>query len=92
MVVGSSEMRRKRPSTGAVKRLVERFNKLFPKGSKVEWRSINSDGVPYKTVTVQCEAYDSYGNAVCFFNEVRSFCSIEPGFVKYPKARVKGNR
>lgn len=71
--------------------LINKFNRLYPVGSKVMWRSVNHDGVEYQEVTVQTPAYDSYGQPVCFFNERPAFCSIEPGFVDYPKGRPRAH-
>lgn len=63
--------------------LVNKFNSTFPVGSKVHWRSVGKDGVPYKTVTVKEPAYLMNGQPVTFFEERRGCCSIEEAFVLY---------
>lgn len=71
--------------------LVERFNKRFPIGAKVQWRSIGKDDVPFEEVTVKSAAFDSHGQAVVFFEERSGYCSIDPRFVNYGKGRTDGN-
>lgn len=63
-------------------RLVNRFNKAFPKGSEVKWR--NHRDAEYETVTVRREAFiaDS-GHPVTFFNEKSGYCSIGQAHVAY---------
>lgn len=69
--------------TDKVTKLVNKFNSLFPVGTKVHWRSVGRDGVPYQIVTVQHPAYVSHGQPVVFFEERRGYCSIEENFVNY---------
>jgi hypothetical protein len=67
-----------------VNALVEKFNKRFPVGSAVEWRSIGRDGVPFKTHVVSHIAVNNNGQAVAWLLE-RGMVSIEPQFVNYGK-------
>ncbi len=67
-----------------VNELVDKFNKRFPLGSAVEWRSIGREGVPFKTYVVSHIAVNNYGQAVAWLLE-RGMVSIEPQFVNYGK-------
>lgn len=66
-------------------KIIAKFNKMFPVGSTVRWRS--SVGSEYQNMTVAHAAYDNHGLAVAFFNEKSGFCSVEPLFVDYPDQR-----
>ena len=65
--------------------LVRIFNEMFPVGSVVLWRSVGKDlaGNEHHSYVVASPAFNSYGNAVVFFQGKSGFCSIEPQFVKY---------
>lgn len=59
--------------------IINSFNDEFPVGSALMWKpSTISEPV---RVTVKYKAYSHHGMAVVFFNEVASFCSIEPQFI-----------
>lgn len=62
---------------------VERFNRKFPPGARVRWRSIASDSSPYQEYTVLYEAADHNGRAVAWFRERSGMVSVEPAFVDY---------
>lgn len=62
-------------------KLIERFNKRFPIGSMVRWRSYK-DG-PLMQMITRTEAFDSNGQPVVFFENKTGFCSIDPMFVDY---------
>lgn len=64
-----------------ISRLVGKFNERFPVGSKVNWRSHSR--LEYKEMTVKYKAIIQNGQAVCWFDEKSSCCSIEPEFVEY---------
>jgi hypothetical protein len=62
--------------------LVKKFNKQFKVGDKVNFKSSASS--ESKEVTVKTEAWlQNENTAVVMFEEVRSYCSIEPMFVEY---------
>jgi hypothetical protein len=65
--------------------LIEKFNQRFPVGSMVFWRSVNHRAYEHRVYTVRMAAFDHHGTAVCFFNERRGICSVEPGFVDYER-------
>lgn len=65
--------------------LIEKFNELYPVGSKVMLRKWASDSSPYIECTVKAEAFLTNSNdAVAFFNEISGFFSISPEFIQYP--------
>lgn len=67
-------------------KLVERFNQLYPVGSKVLLRKVSRDSFPYQEYTVQREAYAlNETEAVAFFEGISGCFSIEPQFIKYPE-------
>lgn len=61
--------------------IVSIFNKMFPVGSPVEWRSIK--GGPLRTYTVAAKARNQNGQAVAWFKERLGMVSIDPMFVNY---------
>lgn len=62
--------------------LVKKFNSQYKIGDKVNFKS--SAFSEAKQVTVKTEAWMQNENtAVVMFEEVRSYCSIEPMFVEY---------
>jgi hypothetical protein len=64
--------------------IVEKFNKHFPVGSKVEYRVLH-DKAPYEIVTVQTPAYlDKGKQPVAFFNELSGYYMITENFINYP--------
>jgi hypothetical protein len=66
--------------------LVDKFNQLYPIGSKVMVKRNSTKNCPLEEVTVKSEAFLSYSNApVCFFNEISGYFSIDKKFIKYPK-------
>jgi hypothetical protein len=66
--------------------IVDRFNELYPVGSKVPMRSIGTKGTPFVERIVESEAYVTAGGSPMVFYEGLSGCySIEPMFVDYPK-------
>jgi hypothetical protein len=67
------------------KDLVEKFNKQFPVGATVPWRSIGKAGVSHKDYTVRFAARDQNGQPVAWFNERSGMVSIEPQFVNYER-------
>jgi hypothetical protein len=70
--------------TAAAEKLVNRFNSLFPPGSKCHWRNIGKEGVPYEVVTVRVAAYLlPSGIPVTHFDERPGYCSIAENFVAY---------
>jgi len=73
-----------RLSTKQAQALVDKFNKQFPPGSGVYWRSINHPSAEYEYMTVRSVAFlSSGGTPVVFFEERGAYWSIEPEFVKY---------
>lgn len=70
---------------------IDKFNAMFPVGSKCQWRSIGKDGVPFQTVTVEHPAYDLHGQAVAFFAERRGCCSVDLNFVDYKAAEEESD-
>ena len=72
--------------------LVEKFNRLYPEGSKVKLRKIASPFCPVIECTVSYKAYLAYdGTPVAFFNEIAGAFSIEPDFVQYPDDNTTNN-
>lgn len=67
----------------STKRLIEMFNKRFPVGSRVRWRSVGNDSAEYQLVIVRSPAYDMHGQPVVFFEERSGCCSIMEQFVDY---------
>jgi hypothetical protein len=70
-------------NTKSNKQLIDAFNEMFPIGSKCLWRSVADGKEKHKELTVRSKAFDSYGQAVVFFEEISGYCSIEPQFVDY---------
>jgi hypothetical protein len=67
-----------------IEKLVEKFNQLYPVGSKVMLRKVASNSFPYKEYTVRAEAFiANSGQPVAYFNEISGYFSIEPEFVQY---------
>lgn len=65
--------------------LVEKFNRLYPEGSKVKLRKIASPFAPTIECTVCYKAHITYdGTPVAFFNEISGAFSIEDDFIQYP--------
>jgi len=64
--------------------LVEKFNQLYPVGSKVMLRKAASSRFPYQEYTVKKEAFctDSF-DAVAYFKGISGFFSIDTDFVQY---------
>lgn len=56
------------------------FNAKYPVGSKVKW--CNYIGADPVEMIVKSEAYVMSGTPVCFFENVRGCCSVEPDFIK----------
>lgn len=65
--------------------LKDKFNSMFKIGDTVRWRS--SRYTIYRDVTVKSEAFMNYATAVVYFEDISGFCSIDPEFLIYPKAR-----
>jgi len=61
--------------------LVKNFNENYNVGDKLLWKPIASFGFTPVEVTVKQKAFLNYGNAVCFFNEISGFCSVEPQYM-----------
>jgi len=72
-----------RLTPAAAEKMVAKFNRLYPVGDGVYWRSYVSDAAPYKYMTVKTPAFVANGQPVVFFQERSGYCSIEPEFVKY---------
>lgn len=71
--------------------IIERFNNLYPVGSKVQYRTVSMNGFPFKEGTVRDAAYINEGNPVAFLEEVRGFLCITPDFIKYPDEDLDKN-
>lgn len=70
--------------------LINKFNTMFPVGSKVRWRSVGNDGVPYEVLTVLGAAALLSGHSpVAWFRERVGCCSIEERFVDYALVEVE---
>ena len=66
-------------------KLVEKFNELYPVGSKVTLRKVSVKSAPYIECTVRSAAFAANAtNPVAFFEEISGYFSIEPDFIKYP--------
>lgn len=66
-------------------KLVEKFNKIYPVGSKVPLRKFAIESSPYIECTVKYAAFAANEiNPVAFFKEISGYFSIEPVFIKYP--------
>lgn len=66
-------------------KLVEKFNKLFPVGSKVGHKKIGLKSYPFEMRIVKSKAYVSSSyDAVAFFEGLSGYYSIEPNFIDYP--------
>ena len=66
-------------------KLVEKFNSLYPIGSKVMIRKIAIKSALYEQVTVNKKAITlNEIQPVASFEEISGYFSIEPAFVKYP--------
>lgn len=65
--------------------LVEKFNRIYPVGSKVMIRKVAFDDFPYNEYVVKKKAYctSSY-DAVALFEGISGYFSIDSDFVKYP--------
>lgn len=63
--------------------LVNKFNSLFPVGSKCHWRPIGKDGVEYELMTVDVPARMHGSEPIVWFKERRGMCSIAERFVAY---------
>lgn len=63
--------------------LVEYFNKNYPVGSVILWRSVSVETYPYTEMKVKQPAFLSNNQAVVFLQERPGFVSIEPEFVNY---------
>jgi hypothetical protein len=62
--------------------IVKQFNEWYPVGCTLYWKPIAKEGIEPIFVTVKHKAYISPSNqAVAFFNERSSYCSIEPEFI-----------
>lgn len=68
--------------------IIAEFNRRFPKGARVRWRSLASDKMPHREYTVLFAAVNHYGRAVAWFVERAGMVSVEPQFVDYQEARV----
>lgn len=66
-----------------LEKLVELFNSQFPVGSKVNWRSVGKDGVPFQEYTVELPARVQNDQPVAWFKERSAMVSIESRFVDY---------
>jgi hypothetical protein len=64
-------------------KLVARFNKKYPVGSVVFWRTTPHD--EYKPMTVKFSAQLVNNQPVTWFVEKKTYCSIDPLFVNYRK-------
>lgn len=65
--------------------LVDKFNALYPIGSKVMHRTMAIKSAPFVERTVRTEAYLSNSmQPVAHFEEISGYCSIEADFVQYP--------
>jgi hypothetical protein len=65
--------------------LVEKFNRLYPVGSKVKLRLVAHPLDPIIECTVRYPGYIMKGGEpVAFFNEISGCFSIEPDFIQYP--------
>lgn len=72
--------------------LVEKFNTLYPEGSKVKLRKIASSSCPVIECTVSYKAHlNFYGTPVAFFNEIAGQFRIYPEFVQYPDDKTINN-
>lgn len=66
--------------------IIEKFNELYPVGSKCPMRSTNHKSYEYKEEVVKHEAFMSNsGDPVAFFEGKSGYYAIEEGFVKYPE-------
>ncbi len=70
---------------------VERFNKQFPEGSKVRWRSVGREGVEYKEYTVAYAALNQGDQAVAWFKEKSGCVCISEHFVDFNMENYDGN-
>ena len=70
-----------------IEKLITGFNALYPIGAKLGFRP--AVGLDPQMVTVKTPAYNHYGNPVVWFEEITSFCSIEPCFIDYPTSFFK---
>ena len=68
-------------------RTVEKFNKLFPIGSKVMQRNIGIKTFPFKERIVKSEAFISSSyEPVVFFQGCSGYFSVLPDFIDYTEA------
>ncbi len=64
--------------------LVEKFNQLYPVGSKVMLRKVKSKSFNYKEYTVRKEAFCTNSfDAVAYFDGISGYFSIDTDFVQY---------
>lgn len=66
--------------------LVAEFNKCFPIGSTIYWRSVDSPGSRHMSYKVRYEALLMSGQPVCFVERWSGAISIEPRFVDYMRS------
>lgn len=65
--------------------LVEKFNQLYPVGSKVMLRKVASKSFPYQKYIVKKEAFCTNSfDAMAFFDGISGYFSIDTDFVQYP--------
>jgi len=66
--------------------IVKQFNKWYPVGCTLLWKSISTPNCKPIQVTVKYPAYiAASGQPVAFFKERSGYCSVEPQFIVIPK-------